>query len=124
MLADENVIVFVLGNFVVEVGAIDEMVHLAQFGFDAAFLPEAALGGGLQVFAPARVRAAGVGPQAAEVIFTAGAELEKHLVLRVENEDAEGAVELWRTLVGCEFLDWPKRAIVFVDEDDLLVHRR
>jgi hypothetical protein len=58
------------------------------------------------------------------MIFGTRPKLQKHLSLRVENENAESAMQLGRPPMRRDFLNRPNRAIVFIDENDLLVHRR
>ncbi len=124
VFAKKNVIEFVFGDFRVEIRAIDKRIHLAQLGFDPTFLPKPPLRCHFQILSPSRMRAAGIGPQPAEMIFPMPAQLQKHLVFRVKNEDAERPVQFCRPAMRCQLLNRPKRAILLIDQNDLLVLRR
>jgi hypothetical protein len=118
--AEEDVVELVFGDLLSPVGLIDEMEKVANLSVESGFFNEAAMCGGSEIFAPARMRAAGVGPQAAEVIFAAAAKLEEHLAVRVDDEDGEGAVEQAGADVGIQLGDGPEGRVVLIDEDDLV----
>ena len=95
----------VAGSLVVDAGQEVEVLYGDLFLLDAEFVLELSLGGALgaldgvrQVGARLRgdvqrVGAAGVGPHVGEGDLFRGALLEEELVLIVEEEDGEGAVE-------------------------------
>lgn len=117
----EDVVEFVFGQAAGGVGGlVGEGEQFGQIGVEADFFAEAEAGGVGGGLSRRGVAAAGVGPEEGEVVFGAGALLEEHSAVGVEEEDGEGAVELAGGLVGAELFFGAEFVVVLVNEDDAL----
>ncbi len=98
---------------------VDERRHLAKSRLKAELLLQPACGRIERGLARARMAAAGVRPESAEVVLRERAPLEQQFVDAVEDQDRERAVEPAAVLMGAEFLLDADLLIELVDENDL-----
>ena len=119
--AHEDVVELALGESGVRVlGRVAEGEHPPQLAPHPEFLPQPPAGSVVECLAPTGMPAAGVGPEAAEVVLRRGALLEQEFAAGTEEHDREGPVQEATVAVSGELLGEADLAILLVDEDDLL----
>ena len=100
-------------------GAIDELRALGERYPDSEFFLQPSAGGLRRHLLRPGMPATGVGPTGREMIFDIGASLQKKTVVRIEDQDREGSVQL-TVAMRVDLPGAAKDEIAVIDQDDLL----
>lgn len=111
----QHVIEFIFSEPVIKTGLVGKAENFFQGAIETHFFHQAAVGGRQGIFPGKRMAAAGVGPEAAGMIFILRALLQQHFTGGIYDEHRKGAVEQ-AFLVSFQFFHGAYRFILFIDE--------
>src|SRR6185437_6439494 len=118
--ADEQMHHLVLDQAVADVGAVMRSQRELQLAIDAEFLAQPPPRRRRDRLAGARMRAAGVGPQAAGVIFAERPLLQQHAPARIKDADRNRAMSE-APRMGVDLRREADLAVLLIDQNDSLV---